>query len=157
MKVHRFSLATTLALPRERVFPFFAEATNLEQITPPELRFRVVSPLPIEMGEGTLITYRMRLHGIPFKWVTRISVWHPPCEFVDEQLEGPYRQWIHRHTFTGHGDATRMEDVVDYALPFYPLGELAAPFVAAKVRRIFAYRTSAIERLLLLPRSSQSR
>lgn len=155
MKIRRFSLGTTLALPRERVFPFFAAATNLEQITPPELKFRVVTPLPIEMKEGTLITYRLSLHGIPFKWLTRISVWNPPYEFVDEQLEGPYRQWIHRHTFTERGDETHMEDVVDYALPFYPFGEVAAPLVAAQVRRIFDHRTSAIERLLLNPRSAQ--
>ena len=157
MKVHRFSLETTLALSRERVFPVFAAATNLEQITPPELKFRVVTPLPIETREGALITYRLSLHGIPFKWLTRISVWNPPFEFVDEQLEGPYRQWIHRHTFTEAGEETRMQDVVDYALPFYPVGEIAAPLVAAQVRRIFSYRTSAIERLLLPTRSSQSR
>lgn len=155
MKVHRFSLVTTLGLPRERVFPFFAAATNLEEITPPALKFRVVSPLPIEMREGTLITYRLSLHGVPFRWLTKISVWNPPYEFVDEQLEGPYRQWIHRHTFSEQGEGTRMEDVVDYALPFYPLGEVAAPLVAAQVRRIFDYRTSAIERLLLDTRSPQ--
>ena len=149
MRVRRFSCSTTLALPRERVFPFFAAADNLEQITPPELRFRVASPLPIEMREGTLIKYQLRLHGIPFEWLTRISVWNPPHEFVDEQLRGPYRQWIHRHTFTADGDRTRMEDVVDYALPLHPFGEIAAPLVAAQVRRIFDYRTSAIGRLLL--------
>lgn len=155
MKVRRFALKTRLALPRERVFPFFAAAANLEQITPPELKFRVVTPHPIEMREGTLITYRLSLHGVPFKWLTRISVWNPPFEFVDEQLEGPYRQWIHRHTFAEDGGATEMEDVVDYALPFHPLGEVAAPLVAAQVRRIFDYRTSAIERLLLATPGSQ--
>ena len=157
MKVHRFSLETTLALPRERVFPFFAAATNLELITPPELRFRVVSQVPVDIRQGTLITYRLSLYGVPFKWLTRISVWDPPREFVDEQLEGPYRQWIHRHTFSDAGEGTRMQDTVDYALPLYPFGEVAAPLVAAQVRRIFAYRTSAIERLLLDTRSSQSR
>ena len=149
MKVRRFSLSTTIALPRERVFPFFAAADNLERITPPELRFRITTPLPLEMKEGTLIRYRLRLHGIPFDWLTRITRWNPPHEFVDEQLRGPYRQWIHRHTFEDRGDHTHMQDVVDYALPFYPLGEIAAPFVAAQVQRIFDYRTSAIERLLL--------
>ena len=149
MRVRRFSSSTTLALPRERVFPFFAAADNLEQITPPELRFRIASPLPIEMREGTLIKYRLRLHGVPFEWLTRISVWNPPHEFVDEQLRGPYRQWIHRHTFAEDLGRTKMEDVVDYALPLHPFGEIAAPLVAAQVRRIFDYRTSAIERLLL--------
>ena len=86
-------------------------------------------------------------------WVDRASaaapLWNPPHEFVDEQLRGPYRQWIHRHTFEDRGDHTHMTDVVDYALPFYPLGEIAATFVSAQVQRIFDYRTSAIERLLL--------
>jgi ligand-binding SRPBCC domain-containing protein len=149
VKVRRFSCSASLALAREQVFPFFAAAANLEQITPPELQFRIVPPLPVEMREGTLIKYRLRLHGIPFEWLTRISVWNPPHEFVDEQLRGPYRQWIHRHTFVADGDRTRMDDVVDYALPLYPLGEFAAPIVAAQIRRIFAYRTSAIDRLLL--------
>jgi ligand-binding SRPBCC domain-containing protein len=149
VKVRRFSCSTTLALPRERVFPFFAAADNLEQITPPELQFRITTPLPIEMGEGTLIKYQLRLHGIPFEWLTRISVWNPPHEFVDEQLRGPYRQWVHRHTFAEDNGRTKMEDVVDYALPFHPFGELAAPLVAAQVRRIFDYRTSAIARLLV--------
>lgn len=151
MKVRRFSLSTTLALPRDRVFPFFAAAANLERITPPELQFRIVSPLPIEMREGALIRYRLRLYGVPFEWLTRISVWDPPHAFVDEQLTGPYKRWIHRHTFFDRGGHTDMEDVVDYALPFYPFGEIAAPLVAAQVRRIFDYRTTAIERLLLSP------
>jgi ligand-binding SRPBCC domain-containing protein len=135
-------------LPRERVFEFFAAAENLERITPPELRFRIVTPPPIEMREGTLITYRLRLYGVPFEWLTRIAVWNPPVEFVDEQLRGPYRQWIHRHTFTTLVAETRIDDEVDYRLPFAPVGEIAAPLVAAEVRRIFRYRTRAIERLL---------
>lgn len=148
MKVHRFSLSTTLALPRERVFPFFAAAANLERITPPALKFRIVSPLPIEMRQGALITYRLNLHGVPFTWLTRISVWNPPHEFVDEQLKGPYKQWIHRHTFSEVDGQTHMTDIVDYALPLYPFGEVAVPIVRAQVQRIFDYRTSAIERLL---------
>ena len=148
MKVHRFACSSTLAHPRDRVFPFFAAAENLERITPPELRFRIVSDTPIDLREGTLIRYRLRLLGVPFEWLTRIAVWNPPYEFVDEQLRGPYRQWIHRHTFSDSAGGTRMDDVVDYALPLYPLGEVASPLVAAQVRRIFAYRASVIERLL---------
>ena len=155
MRVHRFSSSSTLPLPRERVFPFFAAAANLERITPPELAFRIDSPLPVEMKAGALIRYRLRLHGLPFAWLTRIAVWNPPHEFVDEQLRGPYRQWIHRHTFHDVAGGTRMDDVVDYALPWYPLGEIAAPLVAAQVRRIFAFRNSAIEGLLL--RSDETR
>ena len=101
------------------------------------------------MRRGTIIEYRLRLFGVPFGWRTRITEWNPPFSFVDEQLRGPYRQWVHRHTFSEVSGDTRIEDVVDYALPLYPLGEVAAPLVAAQVRRIFAYRTAAIQRLLL--------
>ena len=138
---------TTLELPlaRERVFPFFADAANLQRITPPELDFRIVSPMPIEMKEGTLVGYRLRLMGVPFEWLTRIAVWNPPIEFVDEQVKGPYRTWIHKHLFVETPGGTRIHDAVTYALPFYPLGELAAPIVQLQVRRIFAFRARALK------------
>lgn len=141
---------TTLELPlaRERVFPFFSDAANLQVITPPELQFRIITPLPILMTEGTVIRYRLRLMGLPFEWVTRIAVWNPPQEFVDEQLEGPYRRWIHKHLFVETSEGTRMHDAVTYELPLYPLGEVAAPLVYLQVRRIFAYRTRALKRAL---------
>lgn len=141
---------TTLELPlaRERVFPFFADAANLQAITPPELQFRIVTPLPILMAEGTVIRYRLRLLGIPFEWVTRIAVWNPPQEFIDEQLKGPYRKWIHKHLFVETPEGTRMHDAVTYELPLYPLGEVAAPLVHVQVWRIFAYRAKALKRAL---------
>src|SRR5688500_5059793 len=125
--MHRFETATTLALPRDRVFPFFADAANLELITPPELRFHILTPQPIAMGAGTLIRYRLRLMGVRFEWLTRIVEWDPPHQFVDEQMKGPYRTWLHRHRFIEVADGTRVEDEVDYELPLFPLGELAAP------------------------------
>ncbi len=88
MRIHHFSTADTIALPRERVFPFFSDAANLEVITPPELSFRILTPQPIAMHPGALIRYRLRLMGIPFDWLTRITEWNPPESFVDEQLAG---------------------------------------------------------------------
>jgi ligand-binding SRPBCC domain-containing protein len=147
-RTHLFRTSLELPLPRERVFTFFADAANLQVITPPELSFRILPPLPVAMAEGALIRYRLRLMGVPFEWLTRIALWRPPHEFVDEQLKGPYRQWIHRHVFTDVPGGTRIDDEVRYALPLYPFGEVAAPVVALQVRRIFEYRTGAIHRAL---------
>ena len=147
MRVHRFQQQTRLARGPGDAFPFFAAAGNLQRITPPELGFRIQTP-GVEMREGARIQYSLSLFGIRFQWLTEITRWDPPYEFVDVQLRGPYRQWIHTHTFREDGSGTLMEDVVDYALPFQPLGEIAAPLVALQVRRIFAYRTRAIARLV---------
>jgi ligand-binding SRPBCC domain-containing protein len=145
---HTFRTTIELPVPRERVFPFFADAANLEVITPPELSFRIVTPRPVEMAEGALIRYRLRLMGLPFGWLTRIALWNPPHAFVDEQLEGPYKVWIHTHRFTETPRGTRIDDEVTYELPLFPIGEVAAPIVHLQVRRIFAYRAGAIRRAL---------
>jgi ligand-binding SRPBCC domain-containing protein len=137
-----------LPRPPEEVFPFFAEAANLERLTPPELQFHIVTPPPITMQVGTLITYRLRLFGVPFTWLTRISRWQPPHEFVDEQLYGPYRLWVHTHRFRTENGRTCMEDEVRYRLPFFPLGETAYPFVRWQLNRIFTFRREAIAELL---------
>ncbi|HXW05389.1 MAG TPA: SRPBCC family protein [Vicinamibacterales bacterium] len=142
---HGFRTKLELPLARERVFPFFADAANLQRITPPELHFRVLTPLPIVMAEGALIRYRLRLMGVPFEWLSRITVWNPPVEFVDEQVKGPYRTWIHKHLFVETSEGTRIHDAVTYELPFHPFGELAAPLVRLQVRRIFAYRARALQ------------
>ena len=139
----------SLPLPRNRVFAFFAEATNLPRITPPELGFEIVTPLPIHLREGTRITYRLRLFGVPFAWHSEIQHWHPPEEFVDIQIRGPYKQWIHTHRFREVPGATIIEDEVQYALPFWPLGELVYPFVRLQLARIFRYRQQAIRRYVV--------
>jgi ligand-binding SRPBCC domain-containing protein len=146
--VHILRTSQRLLLPREEVFPFFAEAANLERLTPPELEFHIITPPAIEMQLGTLIEYRLRLFGVPFKWLTRICRWHPPHEFVDEQLRGPYRLWVHTHRFRPEDGATCMEDEVHYRLPFFPVGETAYPLVKWQLQRIFAFRRRAIARFL---------
>lgn len=138
-----------IPLPRERVFPFFAAAENLERITPPELRFRIVTPLPVEMREGTVIDYRLRLDGIPFGWRTLITEWDPPFAFTDTQLKGPYHTWVHRHTFQEVEGGTLMVDEVRWRVPLWPLGGLTVPLVRRKVSRIFRHRQEAIGALLL--------
>ena len=140
-------LETEFMLPAgiDEVFPFVADAGNLETITPPELQFRFVTPLPIEMRVGALIEYRLRLFGVPFSWLTEISVWEPGVRFVDRQLRGPFRLWHHEHRFESTPvGTTRLRDTVHYVLPFEPLGRIAHPVVRARLDRIFAYRTERV-------------
>jgi ligand-binding SRPBCC domain-containing protein len=140
-----------LPRPPEAVFPFFADAGNLEAITPGFLGFQIVTPRPIDMRVGALIEYRLRLHGLPVSWLTRIEEWdtdptHP--RFVDMQVTGPYRLWHHTHEFAPHPDGgTLMRDTVRYALPFGPLGELARRVLVRRdLDAIFDFRGAAIAR-----------
>jgi ligand-binding SRPBCC domain-containing protein len=129
----------------DEVFGFFADAFNLEAITPPWLRFRIVTPGPIEMGPGTLIEYRLELHRIPIRWLTRIESWLPGESFVDAQVRGPYRVWHHTHTFEAHERGTLVRDRVRYALPLGPLGGLAHRLVVRRdLERIFDFRQAAV-------------
>jgi ligand-binding SRPBCC domain-containing protein len=134
------------------VFPFFADAHNLEAITPPFLGFRVVTPRPLQMRPGALIEYRLKLHGLPVSWLTRIEDSEPGIRFVDAQLAGPYRLWHHTHEFAPDGEGgTVMRDTVRYALPFWPLGEAAHPLVARDLAKIFDFRATAVARALTRP------
>ena len=152
MSVHVHTLRREQRLPRpiDEVFAFFGDARNLEAITPPLLRFQVLTPDPIAMGPGALIRYRLRVRGMPVGWLTAIREWDPPHRFVDQQLRGPYALWHHTHTFEPDGeDATLMRDEVRYALPFGFAGELARRlFVGRDVEAIFDFRAKRIVELL---------
>lgn len=132
------------------VFPFFADARNLEAITPPLLAFRMLTPEPSEMAAGTLLRYRLRVRGVPINWLTEIAEWDPPHRFVDRQLEGPYSLWQHTHTFADDGaGATIMRDVVRYALPLGGLGEIAHRLLVRRdLEQIFDYRAQRVFELL---------
>jgi ligand-binding SRPBCC domain-containing protein len=136
--------------PIEEVFDFYGDARNLERITPPWLGFKVLTPAPIEMRAGTLIEYRLRLHGVPVRWRTRIESWDPPRSFVDMQIRGPYSLWEHLHTFEEDGPgATLIGDRVRYSIPFGPLGAVADRLLVQRdLRRIFDYRCEAVAREL---------
>lgn len=143
--IHRIERSIVLPLSRAEVFPFYADAGNLERITPPELKFRILTPQPIEMREGALIDYRLQLFGVPFKWRTCITRWQPETGFTDEQIRGPYAKWVHRHDFREVPGGTEIVDVVDYALPLSPLGDVAFPIVRRQLDRIFDHRHVATQ------------
>jgi ligand-binding SRPBCC domain-containing protein len=144
MKVHTLKREQFLPSPPAEVFPFFSDARNLERITPPLLRFEVVTGGEIEMRPGALIQYRLRLHGLPVDWLTRIEEWQSGLRSVDAQLSGPYRLWHHTHSFEARDGGTLMTDTVRYALPAWPLGELARPLVKRDLARIFDFRAGAV-------------
>ena len=142
MKIFRFETETWLPGRRDEVFLFFADARNLSLLTPPWLRFEVLTAVEIPVAAGTLINYRLRFHGIPIRWRSEITVWEPPYRFVDEQRRGPYRQWIHEHTFVEREGGTLAGDRVDYAVPGGAL--VNRLLVARDLERVFAFRQDVL-------------
>lgn len=145
MREHLLQRSQRVPVPPERAFDFYADALNLEPMTPPWIHFRVTTPGPITMAAGTLLDYRLRLHGIPIRWQTRIETWDPPHRFTDTQLRGPYALWHHTHEFEPTEDGgCEMRDIVRYAIPLGPLGSLAHRlFVRRDLERIFEFRREA--------------
>ena len=144
MRIHQFSSEIWLARPIEEVFAFFSDAANLDSITPPWLSFRTITRQPIEMHAGTVIDYKLRVRGFPVWWRTEITEWEPPYHFLDEQIRGPYRLWIHAHEFQSRNGGTLVCDNVRYAVPFdWPLHKFV---VRPDVQRIFSYRADCLRR-----------
>ena len=149
--VHVLRREQRVEAPPEAVFPVFADARNLEAITPPLLRFRLLTPEPIAMGVGTFLQYALRLHGVPVRWDTLIQEWEPPVRFVDVQVRGPYRLWHHTHELLAvdGGAATLMRDTVRYSVGFGIVGEVARRAVVARdLDAIFAFRAERVPGLV---------
>ena len=137
-----------LPRPLDEVFSFFADAANLETLTPASLHFHILTPPPIELQAGTVIHYRLRLSGIPFKWKTLIESFEPGKRFTDVQAKGPYRRWHHTHEFFAVPEGTLVVDRVEYELPLGPLGRIAhALFVKRSLKKIFDYRRERLEEI----------
>lgn len=145
MIVHELNSEQWIDRPLDEVFAFFSNAANLERITPKELRFRILSPQPIEMRKGALIDYQLHLAGIPFRWRTEITEWNAPHSFEDTQLKGPYALWVHTHSFAEKDGGTLISDHVRYGLPLSPLGDLAYPAIKWQLSRVFAHRHRVLE------------
>lgn len=145
--LYQLSTWQWLPRPQDEVFSFFADALNLERITPAFLRFRVLTRPPIAMARGTLIDYRLKLHGVPVSWRTEITAWDPPHRFCDVQMRGPYREWVHTHTFEPKDGGTMVHDVVQYRLrgPDAATRLIHQVLVGPDTRRIFEHRHTAME------------
>jgi len=147
-RTHRLKRSQRIERPLDQVFAFFADAANLQSLTPAFLGFEIITPRPIVMRAGARIDYRISLAGIPMVWRTLISTWEPNQRFVDEQISGPYAQWHHTHSFEADGNATLMRDEVEYCMPFGVLGSVARfLFVARTLDKIFDYRQQATKRV----------
>lgn len=142
---------TEVKRPVEEVFEFFGKAENLNLITPPELKFKITTPQPVFMQKGTLIDYKIKLNGVSFKWETEISAWEPPYRFVDTQLKGPYRVWIHEHLFLSQNDSTIVKDIVSYLPPGWLIEPLIHRLIVKKkLEHIFDYRQNKIKAIFSL-------
>jgi ligand-binding SRPBCC domain-containing protein len=145
MAEHILEREQIISRPRKQVFDFFADAENLERITPPELNFHIITSQPIDIKKGTMIDYTLKLRGIPISWKTEITQWNPPFDFVDSALKSPYKQWIHLHTFDEKDGKTIMKDIVRYRLPFEPFGDIGHFIVKKELNYIFDYRYKIIK------------
>jgi ligand-binding SRPBCC domain-containing protein len=137
-----------IPLPRETVFSFFSKAENLEILTPPWLKFKIMNQSTPEIRKGTLINYKLRIHGAPVRWRTLIGEWKPNESFVDTQLKGPYKKWYHVHRFENVPGGTLITDDVTYEIPGWIFGKLILPWIKRGVSTIFAYRQEMIQKLV---------
>ena len=145
MRTYQLQSQLWLPQPREEIFSFFSDPRNLDRLTPPWLHFEILTPKSVEMNAGTLLDYRLRLHGIPIRWQSEISVWEPPNRFIDRQTKGPYRQWVHEHTFSAHKGGTLVADSVTYAVPGGRF--IQKLLVAPDLDRVFGYRHKILKQL----------
>ena len=142
MAEHIIDQSFTIGQSKEDIFEFFASAENLERLTPPWLNFKILSALPIDMDAGTVIEYQIKLHGIPIRWESEITLWDPPHNFCDVQRKGPYRKWVHEHIFETSDVGTLVRDRVNYEVIGGNL--INKLFVKKDLDKIFNYRQATL-------------
>ena len=145
-KIYQLHSEITIKTDLDTAWDFIGSPKNLDLITPDDMIFEIVSDLPEEMHEGLLVEYRV---GIPIlgkqNWLSELKHIRERHSFVDEQLVGPYKLWLHYHEISKVEDGVRFVDHVNYIMPFGPLGEIArAIYVKRQLKRIFDYRTEAM-------------
>jgi len=134
----------------ESVFSFFKQPENLSKTTPRWLNFEIITPLPLIMKEGAEFEYTIRLYKIKMHWKTLISEYRPLEYFIDEKVNGPYKKWIHKHSFEIIDDGVLMLDYVQYDLYGGPLKYLINKlFVQRSIKQIFRYRKEIFEKEFL--------
>ena len=134
--------------PIDKVFAFFARPENLECITPKNLKFSIKTLSPIRMETGQIIDYNIKIKGFPLRWRSLISSYDPPYRFIDEQIRGPYSKWHHTHTFTKENGGTKIDDQIEYSLPFGLLGRIThSIWIKKDLEKIFEYRSKTIEKV----------
>lgn len=144
---YRLTQTMQVLKPLEEVFEFFSDARNLNLITPPWLQFEILTEGDIDMREGMLLDYRLKLHGVPVRWTSEITIWDPPRLFVDTQARGPYKEWHHLHRLTAiDSSTTEVSDQVDYKVPGGRL--INRLFVKRDLEAIFKYRAGRTVELL---------
>ncbi len=145
MNTHHLHTELWLPQPRERVFLFFSDPGNLQRITPDWLHFEIISAPEIKIAQGVLLDYRLKLRGIPLRLQSEITIWQPPCRFVDRQTKGPYSRWVHEHTFVDDNGGTLVRDDVEYAVLGGSL--IQKLLVGPDLARIFTYRKKALRKI----------
>jgi len=145
MKYHLLEREILLPGSLDEIFAFFSRAENLDKLTPSWLQFRILTELPIEMKTGALIDYKLRIRMVPIRWRSKITAWEPPYRFVDEQVRGPYRSWVHEHTFVQEAEGTLVRDRVEYAAWGGSL--INRLLVQPDLERIFNYRLEKLKEL----------
>jgi ligand-binding SRPBCC domain-containing protein len=145
MKLHILEREILLPGSPGDIFPFFSRAENLDELTPSWLHFRILTELPIEMKTGTLIDYKLRIRMVPIRWRSKITAWEPPHRFVDEQVRGPYRSWIHEHTFVQQDEGTLVRDRIEYAA--WGGSIINRLLVRPDLEKIFNYRLEKLKEL----------
>ena len=152
MKMRLLEKTIFIHQPREQVFEFFSKAENLDKVTPNWLNFKIITSTPIEMKKGAIIDYKLKLYGMPVKWQTEITEWQPPYRFIDVQVKGPYRLWVHEHIFEERDGGTLMTDRVQYLAPGYFLEPIVHKlFVQRDVDRIFRHRENVFKNIFNTP------